>query len=448
MKGCSGGCGKDHPRVVLDFAPLVGTTTESTEVCSAVLSHPLDPFLQHFQELCKQGLAREKYEKPSGSWGFSIVGDVPAKQTSSSRTYYLTGFLQGHVEKLKQSSRFGFHLVKVSPAALAASKRAHERQLEQEEELTRHAKKRRRTQVVGVDKNGDGFCMLKQDDNAPLFEQALQICYDNRSLADHLDVAEISWMRLCGNRTMAKIASQLAAIRLEQVCLAFSVLVKGKISSQSFARPGDENDSEGRIWIHREEYFPFFEQYMVIGSRLPLTPSPDNISMFIPEEQNQQFQWENENEEDDSPHFRALIRVYLEGTNPLTANQEPPEKDCLFKKRLEIARFRIDPEGHGLREGTHKSACGKFTYEVSPAGINAKGGCFTLKSFEFGFHDLLGIYVRKKLPLAKQNMQDIKRERPITRVEREYVKAIAKAAREAPGGGERAFRGMLGWRAI
>jgi hypothetical protein len=259
-------------------------------------------------------------------------------------------------------------------------------------------------------------------------------------------VAEISWMRLSGNRTVAKFAAKLAASRLNQVRLTYSVLVKGKVAFRSRTNPAHESDGEGRIWVHREEYLPVFQQYMVIGSRLALSQSPDDHTLFVPEEKNQQFQWENENEGDDNPNFRALIRVYLEGTNTSTSSREPPEKDCLFKERLEIGRCRIDPEGNGLEEGTHKSECGKFTFDVSPVGINAAGGCFTLKSFEFGFQDLLGIYVRKKLPLAKQNMQDIKRKRPITRIEKEYVKGIAKAAREAPGGGERAFRGMLGWK--
>ena len=68
-------------------------------------------------------------------------------------------------------------------------------------------------------------------------------------------------------------------------------------------------------------------------------------------------------------------------------------------------------------------------------------GSIQVQSLQFDFNDLLGIYVRKKLPVAKAKYQASQRKRL---AEKQYVKALAKAAREAPGNAN-AFQGMAGW---
>lgn len=77
-----------------------------------------------------------------------------------------------------------------------------------------------------------------------------------------------------------------------------------------------------------------------------------------------------------------------------------------------------------------------------PATIQYKGS-FSIQQISFHFTHLLGIYVRKKLPLERVKMQD-RRDRPATRAEKQYVRALAKAAREAPGNA-RDFDGFEGW---
>jgi hypothetical protein len=58
-----------------------------------------------------------------------------------------------------------------------------------------------------------------------------------------------------------------------------------------------------------------------------------------------------------------------------------------------------------------------------------------------GFQDILGIYARKKLPIAKQEMQKIKNKRPLKRFEKEFVKGIAKLASEMPRSNEPFLKG-------
>ena len=80
--------------------------------------------------------------------------------------------------------------------------------------------------------------------------------------------------------------------------------------------------------------------------------------------------------------------------------------------------------------------------EFSSVGHHHKGN-FSIDTIQFGFVDLLGIYVRKKFIQEKQKLSVIRRKRPVSRGEKEYVKALAKAAREAPGNAQ-TFRGMKG----
>jgi hypothetical protein len=220
-RGCSGGCGKEHPRISLDF---VYKKENDEQQSVASLSHALDPFVEHFEELCRQGLATRKI---------------------SSSEYYLTGSLQTHVERLQQRAQFGFHLVKVSPKALAASKRAHERQMEQEE-LLQATKKRK---IRGPAANDD------------LLESVLEICY-NHCLLDHLDLAEIAWMRL-SCKTMAKIAAKMASSRLKQSRLSYSILVDG---TRVDGMVGLNKKAEGTILTEHGS-----EQYKVLASHVPLS---------------------------------------------------------------------------------------------------------------------------------------------------------------------------------
>lgn len=416
-RGCSGGCGKAHPRVALDFRG--GRAV-------AVLSHELDPFVRYFDDLCDRGLARRS----------------PDDDAPSGRRYHLKGFLHTHADELKISSSFGTHLVKVSASALAASKRSHERQMECEE-MEREAK---RCKTRGPPADSD------------LLESALEVCY-NHSLLNHLDLAEIAWMRL-SCKTMAKVAARMASSRLQQIRLSYSVLVDGRLQFQEQNSWRTNERDEGCISVSSNSNTDrLVKKYKVISSRLPLSfrcldgKKPGN---FVPKEA-KDFEIrldcdpsaiEIQNENSACKCQGHLIRVYLEGTPTDAATGRLTEEDCLFSDQLEIARHRIHPRSAQVGVIRHEP---KFSYEVTsvqddgPTDASVqRRGTFRLQAINFDFNDLLGIYVRKKLPLAKRRMQEIKQKRPVTRSEKRYVKALAEAARESPGSSW-AFEGMKGW---
>jgi hypothetical protein len=124
----------------------------------------------------------------------------------------------------------------------------------------------------------------------------------------------------------------------------------------------------------------------------------------------------------------------------------------MFAEPLEVTRYRIDPRE--LQESkTYTSTPPNLTYKVSTVANHMEvgdafkikySGSLSLEAVQFDFHNLIGVYVRKKLPIAKEQMQAIRSKRPVARLEKEYVKALAKAAREAPGNAS-AFEGMQGW---
>jgi hypothetical protein len=408
-KGCSGGCGKDHPRVTLEFHETDGST--------ALLSHAFNPFVKHFEELCELGLASrmdvDDGEKPK---------------------YKLKGFLLCHDHRLRRSTRFGYHLVKVSPLSLAASRRAHDRQVEESEQRER-CEKKRRIEAAAYSTN-----------ERNIFEQVLQICYENGSLLGHLNVLDISWMRLSGDRALMKLASQLASTRLRQLRLTYSASVRCL-------------DGVGNV----HDPSSFFNAINVTSCPLSLKNSEMRPGVFVPFAEHQIISWDfnypnAKQREIFSSHVTLILRikVRLEGADHISMAilHELPEKDCMFQQPIEVGWYQLDlpiniledriPEGP-FTISSQQTPCSKMTVEISPVGLNRGQGSLSLRSLSFGFQHLVGIYARKKLPLAKQRMLEIKKERPVLRAEKDYVMAVAKAAREAPGRGERTFLGLMGW---
>jgi len=348
-----------------------------------------------------------------------------------------------------------------------------------------------------------------------LLDRVLDVlcCHHNNLLPDHLDVAEIAWMRLTGHPTMAKHAARMARSRLTQLRLSYSVLVDGMVRFRPpsfFENRRRLEEQEGVLVPRNGGTIPSGRQvelYNVLVNRDPLsnacssrrsspedkrkaaaaaTESASRIDTFVPKV-SKDFRWASallnpegndepvgQNDTDnESQYCGHLVRVYLEKVprnNPVahedgnrggisSGGKLLPEKDLLFllSDRLEVARFRIDPRVVGGL-GVHATVPeNRLTYEVTSSekeerattdtDTSAKmqySGCFRLLGIKFDFKDLLGVYVRKRLPLAKREMQEVRVKRPVTRVEKEYVKALAKAAREAPGNAD-AFEGMKGW---
>lgn len=419
-KGCSGGCGRAHPRITLEFDDVLGST--------AVLSHALDPFVQHFEELCNLGLAsRIQSDDLRHSDDCDEIKNTGPPPCNAQRKYQLKGFLLDHGDRLQRSTRFGYHLVKVSPLALSASRRAHDRHAEEKEELERCAKKRR-IKAAGY-----------SADERNLFERALQICYEQGSLLNHLNVLDISWMRLSGDRTLAKLAAKLAVTRTSQLRLTYCVSLHGTYDHGemiSFFDGGNFNN--------------------VRCGPYSLRGLEERPGEFAPLADDQIISWESSTEDvwlpDTFLAFFLRIRVRLDCMDP--QYDYPPEKDCLFQQPIEVGWYHIDLpidfREETVPEGLHtvpsqQTPNSKVIVQVSPGGLSYRQGRLSIRLLIFQFRHLLGIYARKKLPLAKQHMMDTKKNRPLSRDEKNYVKAIAQAAREAPGSGERTFEGLYGW---
>ena len=415
-KGCSGACGKGHPRITLEW---------KSKQCTAVatVSHELDPFIKYFQELCDQGLA---------------------KTSASNKMHYeLKGFLKEHVDRLEQSAPFGMHLVKVSSSALAASQRAHKRHLEHEE-LEQEAKRRK---------------MQGASENSVLLERILEICY-NHSLPQHLDLADISWMRL-SCKTMGKVAARMAKARMQYIKLSYSVLLNGRIVTETRHVNRREETFGEEVWgeaCDKKISGTHVERYILgLPCRPLLKEQPSGI--FRPDSDTR-VKWQSpklslseasHDEEVDATDYRGhVVRLFLEPVLTETSKNEMacllPEKDCLFSSLVEIGRFPLEPAD--MKQSGELSS--KIVYHVENFVENSSSdtvqytGDISIQCVKFGFADLLGVYVCKKLPIAKAKMHEIQRQRPATRMEKQHVKALAKAAREAPCS-VRDFIGFEGW---
>jgi len=414
---CRGGCSLDHPRIVLEWNP-------ETNGATATLTHALDPMIDYFRELCRQGKAIS-----------SSSGDDDDNKTR----YNLIGFLQEHVDLLQAHTGFGRHLVQVKYEALAASARAHERQVQQEEAI--RESKRRKLLSAPTD----------------LRQAAWAVCY-RHGLADFLDWAEIGWMR-----QIDPPADGMARARMQQIKLSYSVLVDGVYCNLGETVVGG---SEGTLVPPPNRGNP--ARYTVRANREALslaaeTTAGDQVpSRFVPTVK-QDFAWryDGTSETDRSMYCGHAVRVYL-------MKQGAPswlEKDIFFSSsdRLEVARFTIDPrdnegvvvgQAHALSSSSGNNC---LVYEIVTSSSQAEAetgpddspsrvttGSFRVVEVHLNFEDLRGVYVRKKLPRAKRSLQQTKAQRPVTRVEKDYVKALAKATREAPGSAT-AFEGMWGW---
>lgn len=422
-KGCSGGCGKDHPRITLMFDDTIGSSAE--------ISHPLDPFSQYFEELCDQGLASR----------VNIDGttrtDEPRECSKHKRRIYrLNGFLNDHRERLRRSSCFGYHLVKVSPADMAASRRAHDRHVEQEDQLERYQKRRR---LEGAPNHSNS--------QRNLLEGAMQICYDQGALLSNLDILDVAWMRLTGDRTLTKFAAKVASDRMRQLRLSYTALLLRT-----------QNDDEG-------SKKNCFEDQSFINIRcgpFSLETLQERPGHFAPATSGQRIEWEHCGDAESLPStvgpLVLRISVRLEGTDPISSTSLPgdaPEMDCLFDQPIEVGWYHIElprdlsgedsvPEGQ-MTIPSEQTSCSKVLVYVSSLGLSYRCGNLSLSSLSFDYRHLMGIYARRKLPLAKQEMMELKKKRPVTVAEKDYVRAVAKEARQAPGSGERTFVGLDGW---
>ena len=441
--GCSGGCSKSHPRITLSF-------DGEKNCCYASISHRLDPFINYFSKLCQEGLASKEANATATKLQLQTSGG------DAQVNYNLKGYLERHLAMLRQ--HLPNHLVDVSPRDLAASRRAHEKhQFEEDERRERTKRLKLMASANGKSKTKNGTCSdvdSRLRSNSVL-DDVLQICFEHGSLTSHLTMAEISWMRLCGNRSLANAAARLAGQRMRSARLTYSVLVMPRNPE---IKPNNRIPKldEGSIKLQEFLSTSLIQEYIVAGSHRSLTASDiKNPCLFTPLESNV-FRCSNSNnwsttnnsstinrnndprQQPEALRDRVLVRLYLEDLS-FDSTVKFPERDCLAGRTMpiEFMRFQIDAI-QDKAEGTHNSPCNKLTYKLLKRGPEID---ISVESINVGFEDLLGIYARKKLPIAKKDMQNIRNKRPLKRSEKECVKEIAKLAREMPRSNEPFLKG-------
>jgi len=355
-------------------------------VAMASISHELDPFKHFFKD------------NPI----VKTLEDQPVK-------YQLNGMLSDHHKRIKQ--KFGAHLVSVEHRALSASQRAYEKQLEQEE-MQQAAKKRK---VMG--------------EAAPinLLESVLEICYNN-SIGEYLDVADIAWMRT-SCKSMGRIAARMARDRMRAIKLLYAAYSPTQESGSCVSKMNQ------------------------LEIPLSLDMAAADLSVLCPGEPQKPIDWRCCGDNDVSSIIR--IEIYLNRDQSAI-----PERSILFGNHywhddLEVARYQIDSrnfreEGEvckaqsNVQEENLIYRVTSFDLDESLPGITYSQGKINLQSIVFTFDDLLGVYVRMRLYKAKReySLSTIKKS-----ADKEYIKALAKAAREAPGDAC-SFRGMTGWGSV
>ncbi|KAL9185069.1 hypothetical protein ACHAXT_002846 [Thalassiosira profunda] len=164
-------------------------------------------------------------------------------------------------------------------------------------------------------------------------------------------------------------------------------------------------------------------------------------------------------------HFIGLgaisihIDILLEKSSVAAA-----ERKTLFSKdvpELEVARYNIslktsETEGAFNAPSNAQSRTeseGSLRYVLSNGVVRdcqfvdittpaLFAGEITVQSVRFTFDDLLGVYIRKRLSQAKKAFHASSSVKKPS--DKAYIKALAKAARQAPGSAD-SFRHLEGW---
>jgi len=186
---------------------------------------------------------------------------------------------------------------------------------------------------------------------------------------------------------------------------------------------------------------------------LSLDMAAADLSVLCPGEPQKSIDWRCCGDND----VLSIIRIEIY----LNMDQSAiPERSILFENHywhdnLEVARYQIDSrnfreEGEVFKgqSNVQEESLGyrvtSFDLDESLPGITSSQGKIILQSIVFTFDDLLGVYVRMRLYNAKREYSLSTIKKP---ADKAYIKALAKAAREAPGDA-RSFRGMAGWDSV
>eukprot|EP00977_Amphora_coffeiformis_P008310 scaffold1878_cov170-Amphora_coffeaeformis.AAC.23 len=259
---------------------------------------------------------------------------------------------------------------------------------------------------------------------------------------------------------MSKVAARMAKARMQSVKLSYSILLNGRVVPETRHVNRREETFGEETWgefCDKKISGTHVERY-ILG--LPCRPILKECSngMFHPDSDTR-LEWQspklslsgaNYGEFEAADYRGHVVRLFLEPVLTVTSKNEMacllPENDCLFSSLVEIGRFPLEPDD--LKQSGELSS--KIVYHVenfvedNDSESVQYTGDISIQRVKFGFEDLLGVYACKKLPIAKAKMYEIQRQRPATRAEKQQLKALAKAVREASGS-VRDFVGFEGW---
>jgi hypothetical protein len=237
--GCNGRCNRDHPCITLRF----DANTKST---IANLSHRLDPFVQ-----CMNGLVEE-----GKAWPYSAS------------EYQISGYLRSNVTLLRSHNGFGRHLVKVESAEIDASDAAQAAELEEQETISRAAKRPRKMEEAEDD---DGLAL---EDVEELSRAALDIVVKHRLKIDLQDDPLTLFCVRRVSKSMKKVAESIASTKAKTLDLTVTPLINGKQRYGDYKLEGYDSET-----FSTDGFGPDGPEYVTEYTKL------ENISMsFQPSE--------------------------------------------------------------------------------------------------------------------------------------------------------------------
>ena len=498
--GCSGGCGKFHPRLVLDW----NNEHSHGIVLLEQGAEALVPFQNYMQKLCQQDMATCIPNEPLQN--SDIVPDSKHSCSSSTPSYRLTGFLLEHLTTLNQqaasqgdkANALRNHLYKVhNRGALEASKKAHEMWMEQQD--FEQAQKRRK--------------LAEDTDNhmhTELLTKVLSICYNTGALSRHLNVIDIAFMRCASTlfRGYARLLSEekmKALLRpsfkvYEHITLypcqeeeeKFPIVIDPLNPSRGFRsgisifqlldhqvrgqqqggfpmQPRRVVDKEGTDESSTDGSIPRLSMTFIpqSDSEIPFMTG-SNMSMLrrsiIENYRGHLYRIGFLQEGLGACPWLEVARFWLDSRDYTTAQEISvtaqygiPLSAKFYLKPVEETRTNAEERGTENPEGQDEETERVENPENEQGDDESEGNDddydpwvklttqVELVDVSISFGDLLGVHVRRELPCAKAHLKEIQQQRPATRSEKDYVRALAKAAREAPGNGADTFRGMDGW---
>ena len=427
-KGCNG-CSRDHPCITLRY----DATTKST---IAHLSHRLDPFLHYMN-----GLALKEEAWPH-----------------SASEYKIDGYLRPNLTDLRSHYGFGGHLVKVEDSELGASDAAQLEEEEEKEANERAAKRPRKTEEgEEEDLNTEG-----------LSAAAMDVVMKHRLIFEVQDDPLTLFCLRQVSKSFKKFAESVASAKVKTLNITVTPLVNGMqrfgdgkfdgYDSETFRSDcfGFEEDANVAEYTKREKILLDFQPSETGDSGYkPTSIDAATIAWDSgvldrdpdPEDED----WSDYAENADCAYCDQMLRVYW---HPKDADPvKSPVHTTYYREQKSfgvlIAEFPLGSRYRaGVKNISHSGVAVSFdvlenniseTEEVDEEDENGErrvwryiqySGRIKLISVKVDFSVLVRLHAFQVMRELHREYERIKKERPLTTTESEYLKFVGIASKQ------------------